>query len=111
MAIINAYALYNLKYPNKFKKQREFREALMFELVGEEPSRRNWHESKKRKHEPDNDASPHYPAHMSSKRDCVYCSSQSRHNPHRKETVYGCSACDVYLCVDPCFRLFHESDH
>ena len=36
--------------------------------------------------------------------DCVVC----RHNGSRKRTCYTCSTCRVPLCVDACFKIFHD---
>ncbi|KAI4478521.1 hypothetical protein M0804_011844 [Polistes exclamans] len=37
------------------------------------------------------------------RRRCVVC----RANNRRRETVYECKNCDVRLCVDPCFQIYH----
>jgi hypothetical protein len=39
--------------------------------------------------------------------DCVQCSLQPK---HRKCTSFQCESCRVYLCIDPCFKLFHTSE-
>ncbi|CAK9816642.1 PiggyBac transposable element-derived protein 4 [Anthophora quadrimaculata] len=38
-----------------------------------------------------------------SRRKCVVCTNNKR----RRETRYKCKKCDVGLCIDQCFKVFH----
>lgn len=44
------------------------------------------------------------PAGKNRKRRCVVCSA----NDKRRESRYECQNCNVGLCVDPCFRIYHS---
>jgi hypothetical protein len=37
----------------------------------------------------------------------LFCTSSKRKRPGH-ETVYECQVCNVSLCIEPCFRLFHS---
>jgi len=37
------------------------------------------------------------------RRRCVVCNA----NDKRRETTYECKNCNVGLCVDPCFKIYH----
>ncbi|CAK9832664.1 PiggyBac transposable element-derived protein 4 [Anthophora retusa] len=43
------------------------------------------------------------PAGKNRKRRCVVCSA----NDKRRESRYECQNCNVGLCVDPCFKIYH----
>lgn len=52
----------------------------------------------------------HFPSHIPASekkekptRSCSVCAAQKQ----RKESRYQCGECDVALCVDPCFRIYH----
>jgi hypothetical protein len=41
-------------------------------------------------------------------RRCFVCShTKNKTNRTRHKSKYECSICDVGLCVDPCFRIYH----
>ena len=42
----------------------------------------------------------------SASRKCMVCSKKKV----RRETRYQCNECDVGLCVQPCFRIYHTAD-
>ena len=49
----------------------------------------------------------HFPERTENKQDCCVCSS--RGDPTcRKRSSYRCMKCKAYLCVDPCFMLYHS---
>ena len=52
----------------------------------------------------------HFPELTENKRDCCVCSS--RGDPTgRKRSSYRCTTCKAYLCVDPCFMLYHTKNN
>jgi len=43
-------------------------------------------------------------------RRCYVCAhTKNESNRTRSESRYECTICDVALCVDPCFRVYHTS--
>ena len=51
-------------------------------------------------------ADGHWPKRTDKKRDCRHC---SRGRQGRVWSNFICEACGVHLCVDPCFKLYHEA--
>jgi hypothetical protein len=102
MCILNAYSLYNQQQQAKIS-QLQFREQLMQQLVEQYPQERARISRPSRAPMPDNQQQ-HWPVHSEKREDCVYCSSRSE---ERHRSRIRCSICDVALCVDPCFKLFH----
>jgi Transposase IS4 len=102
MCILNAYSLYNQQQQVKIR-QLEFREQLMQQLVEQykqERSRRGRppHSPRRRSQQ------EHWPEHTEEQGDCVYCSRQP---DERTRSRVRCELCQVHLCIDPCFKLFH----
>jgi hypothetical protein len=103
MCIINAYSLYQQQQQVRIS-QLQFRQQLMQELV--EKYKRNCNNT-------DNQSSTssqihhshHWPKHIQQQHDCIHCSIQPN-QPTR--TNFQCEQCRVYLCVDPCFKLYHS---
>ena len=100
--LYNAHYLYN-KYSQNKMTFLQFREAIVSHLVGER--------RKERFHKPK--AEFHYLAALpptQKKKNptnrCVYCSKSGV----RHESRYFCEYCPEQptLCVDPCFRKYHE---
>lgn len=103
MCILNAFSLYNQQQQVKIS-QLQFREQLMQQLVEQYPQERSRIGRPPRSSAPHHD-SEHWPRRTDQKRDCVYCS----HEPdNRHQSRVQCKLCQVYLCVDPCFELFHK---
>jgi hypothetical protein len=50
-------------------------------------------------------AKDHYPQRTQADRRCVACATRGT-GGHR--SIYICKACKVYLCVEPCFGLYHQ---
>jgi hypothetical protein len=46
----------------------------------------------------------HWPKKVTISRQCRYCSSQGK---NRRRVLYTCETCNAYLCIDPCFKLYH----
>jgi hypothetical protein len=51
-------------------------------------------------------ADGHWPKHSDRKRDCRHCSQGRR---GRVWSNFVCECCKVHLCIDPCFKLYHEA--
>ena len=41
------------------------------------------------------------------RRRCVVCSQTTKEKRKRVESYYECTECDVGLCIDPCFEVYH----
>ena len=121
MAIVNAYIAYKLTV-RKPMTHKKFRLALIHALVGSkrQKSTRQIPVTRSpllRLHE------RHFPSRIDSdnadkRRICVVCSSVSgkRDKPgaqkRSQKSAFECSDCDVGLCIDPCFKLYHtEHDY
>jgi DDE family transposase len=105
MSIINAYSLYHQVQQVKIS-QLEFRQQLLHQIITqysqecsstETPSSRLHHSQHKQ----------HWPQHTNLEHDCAYCSIPSI---QRKRSRTRCEQCHVYLCIDPCFELFHTAE-
>jgi hypothetical protein len=48
----------------------------------------------------------HWPKHLDKKRDCRHC---SRGRSGRVRSNFVCERCKVHLCIDPCFKCYHEA--
>ena len=103
MCIVNAFTLRHLDTKANIT-QLDFRRALLRQILDAFPpsSRR-----RKRSRPPPSSTSsePHYPKHSNDKRDCAYCSAASG---GRKRGRVMCDRCDKHLCLEPCFREYHE---
>ena len=104
MCVINAYRLFTLQ-TGRTASQLEFRIALMDQLAAAHPPQRAG-EQQPPPRRPGRPSAPHYPKRSSRRRDCSYCSEGRK---HRQFTFFVCDHCDKHLCVDPCFRLYHEA--
>ena len=51
-------------------------------------------------------AGGHWPKRSGNNRDCRQC-SRGRSGRVRSNCV--CECCEVHLCIDPCFKLYHEA--
>jgi Transposase IS4 len=104
MCIVNAYHLFTL-HTHSTATQIEFRIALMHQLAGAYPPQRD-HEQQAGPPRRGRPSHPHYPKRSEQKRDCAYCSG-GRH--HRVKSRVVCDHCHTHLCLDPCFKLYHEA--
>ena len=103
MYIVNAYALWSLDTRSKWG-QLHFREQLLHQIAAQFPSSRT-------RVQPD--VPPHgrmhtlgrYPKHTHKTRKCVVC-TRDRAGGGRSEVQ--CELCGVHLCIDPCFKQYHE---
>ncbi len=102
MAIINAYKLFKLKNRSELSSI-QFRQQLMHELASE--IRQPLSDiTNKRRRSTNNNNQQHWPKQMESPHDCIYCSDRQN---RRIRTRIQCKLCNVYLCLEPCFELYH----
>ena len=102
--LTNAFYLYRKFFPNKeINHLIDFREAIIKKLIGK----------RKKDTTPVSMANFHYPAAIPENqqkkkppRRCRHCMT----NNIRRESRYQCGHCAdrPTLCVDPCFRLYHQ---
>ena len=102
MCIINAFTLWCLDTKAEIS-QLDFRKALLQQLAAAYPS----------PHTPVQPTVPasgrrpsvgHWPKRAHKPRKCAQC-TKGRGGGRRSKCV--CELCGVYLCVDPCFKLYH----
>jgi hypothetical protein len=103
ICIVNAYKLWAID--RHCPTQLDFRSQLMHELAAallleKKVSRET---EAQVSHIPL--AKYHYPRLTHKLRDCKHCSSKSA---NRVKSAYICAACNVHLCVDPCFGAHHQ---
>jgi hypothetical protein len=101
--ISNAYKLWSVD--NNVKHGLlHFREQLLMQIAAAYPSQRT-------AVQPDVPASArrrtigHWPKHTHKTRKCVFC-TMGKAGGGKSEIV--CELCEVHLCIDPCFKLYHE---
>ena len=103
MSIINAYTLWCLDTKAEIS-QLDFRKALLQQLATAYPPPHIREQSTVPPHS-SRPADGHWPKHTRKKRDCAHCSRLSAQRV-RSRTI--CKQCEVHLCVDPCFELYHR---
>jgi Transposase IS4 len=103
MCIINAYTLWCLD-TKAVITQLDFRVALLDQLAAAYPPRPIHAHHAAPPHR-SRAGGGHWPKHTAARRDWVHCSGGRR---HRVKTYFECELCRVHLCVDPCFKLYHE---
>ena len=105
ICVWNAYCLYKHKMKRPISMAR-FQLQLIREILGK------YHQSINHQHLTGNNhplrLTEHFPSVYKSvgkkpRRRCVVCHA----NDKRRETVYECKNCNVGLCVDPCFKIYH----
>jgi Transposase IS4 len=101
MCVVNAYRLYCLQTHSQIS-QLHFRINLMEQLAY--PSQRRY-EQEPPSLGPWVPVGPHYPERVAKSRDCKRC-TQGRQR--RVRTNFVCNLCNVHLCIDPCFKLYHQ---
>jgi len=104
ICIINSYTLWCLDTKAEIS-QLDFRKALLQQIPAAyppPPGRRK----RTQPLPPSMLPGPHYPKHSDEQRDCRHC---SRLSEVRKRGRVICDRCNVHLCLDPCFREYHEA--
>jgi len=104
LCIHNAYILHCMNSINPMTNL-QFREHLMHQLLEKygQPCRDR---GRKRQRSQDSNENQHWPIHVSKKSRCWYCNHKKN---IRTDTHIKCKVCDKYLCVDPCFELYHTT--
>ena len=104
MCIINSYTLWRLDTKADID-QLDFRRALLQQILAANlpPSTRR---VRTRPLPPSMLPGPHYPKRSVEQRDCRHC---SRTSEERVRVRVMCDRCGVHLCMDPCFRAYHEA--
>ena len=103
MCISNAYKLWCLD-TNTEPGLLHFREQLLVQIVARFPSQHT-HVQPSVPREGRRPNLSHWPKHSHSTRKCVQC-TRGRRGGRKSEVV--CELCEVHLCIDPCFKLYHE---
>ena len=104
MCVVNAYRLYCLQ-TNRQISQLHFRMNLIEQLAAAYPPHYG-HLQQPPPVGPWMPVGTHYPERVRTRRDCKHC-SEGRNRRVRTNIV--CDLCNVHLCVDPCFKLYHEA--
>ena len=113
LAIVDAFILWSVDRPNGNScDQLNFRLRLARQLIGDHSTRKRKGPPiaflAHKKHVPDDvrlvGVGHHMPRVGPTFRRCRLCSSAA----HEQRTRCVCTACDVPLCTEPCFRKFHS---
>ena len=103
MCLVNACALWSVD-TRTHTRQLDFRQQLMHHIATLFPSLRTHVQPdiprEQRLHPPG-----HWPKHTHPQHNCVQCSSPG---VGRRRSEIKCELCGVHLCVDPCFKEYHE---
>ena len=100
---VNACTLWSLDNSAEAGHLR-FRQQLLHQIAAQFPSSRTHVQPdiprEQRLHPPG-----HWPKRTHRQRQCVVCSGQVA---GRRRTEVECELCGVHLCIDPCFKQYHE---
>ena len=102
VCILNAFQLWSMgmRRPDHL----DFRIRLMYELMEMHEAEQRAGQVQPQPHAAHALVKDHFPEHVAEKRDCVVCS----HEPeHRVQSRIICHACQVHLCLGPCFARYH----
>ena len=103
MCLVNAYTLWSVDTSSRMG-HLHFREQLLHQIAAMFPSSRKHVQPdvprSERFHRPG-----HYPSNTHQQRQCKHCSTGGR---KRKRSEYECELCRVHLCINPCFKRYHE---
>lgn len=115
-SILNSYIIHK-KLDGNLKRHVEFCKMLTEQIVEQYNEPKNVNRGGRPCHEnnPIRLTARHFPSKVpgtakkvNATRICAVCSKTKFNGKKvRKESRYECSICDVGLCVDPCFRIFH----
>ena len=108
IAITNCYIMAK-HIPGLNKSVKDFRMALAKELIGDYHSRKRKGRHSTTSPTEKRPCQSHFPTKAEHRRNkCHYCAQKKR----RRETVWECRDCNVYLChtgmEDDCFYLYHS---
>ena len=107
--IANSYVLYHNSPNHPSLTELEFIKALSLSLIGSSCKESQVQPHAQRKRNPAQPtprvtASNHWPVKTNQQRKCQHCAKRGSKGPRSK---YMCEACQVTLCVDKCFKLYH----
>ena len=107
--IANSYILYNASPNHPKLTELEFIKALSLSLIGSSSKEAQVQPHPQRKRSktqqtPRVTAHNHWPEKLKQPRKCHYCSRPGSQGPRSR---YMCEACQVTLCLDSCFKLYH----
>ena len=101
--IANSYIRNNAKLT-----ELEFIKALSLSLIGSSSKEAQVQPQPQRKRRtqqtPRVTANNHWPKKVNQRRKCHYCSKPRSQGPRSR---YMCEACQVTLCINNCFKLYH----
>ena len=102
MCINNAYKLWCLEARPK-PELLHFREELLKQIAASYPGQRTHAQPTVPTVRP-RASLGHWPKQTDTAHDCHHCSDRS---VQRRRSTFQCEVCEVYLCVDPCFKQHH----
>ena len=102
MCVINSYTLWRLDAKAEIG-QLDFRRALLHQIPAAYPPP-SAHAHSAASHSPSTTNEGHWPKHSHVTRRCKHCYVAGG-GGRRSEVV--CKRCDVHLCLEPCFELYH----
>eukprot|EP00456_Euglypha_rotunda_P053094 TRINITY_DN42825_c0_g1_i3.p1 TRINITY_DN42825_c0_g1~~TRINITY_DN42825_c0_g1_i3.p1 ORF type:complete len:287 (-),score=-7.87 TRINITY_DN42825_c0_g1_i3:91-888(-) len=108
-SIANSFILYHNSSNHQKITELEFVKQLSLALTGttskeEKVQPRPQRKRRKVSTPPRLTAANHWPAKVNKQRLCQHCALPGRKSPR---STYICKACDVHLCIDGCFELYH----
>jgi len=102
ICIINAYSLHCMNDSNHLT-HLQFRERLMQQLLEKYGHSRS-DRGRTRQRSQGSTENQHWPKHVEEQGRCWYCWHVKN---IRSQPQYKCESCDIYLCIDPCFKSYH----
>jgi len=103
MCLVNAYTLWSVDTGTHVGHLR-FREQLLHQIAALFPSSRT-HVQPDVPREQRMHRAGHYPKKTTARGTCVHC---THGRAGRSVTRFKCELCDKHLCIDPCFKEYHE---
>ena len=108
-ALANSYILYQQSQNHPQMTYLQYVEQVAIGLIGTPSLVRRVQRSgtKKKKTKPSHPSpvsGQHWPEKTTSRRQCRYCTSRGS---KKCQTLYACETCNVHLCIEKCFKLYH----
>jgi hypothetical protein len=108
-AIANSYILYHNSPNHPRMTELEFIKSLSLALIGsfskDGKIQARAQRKRKRLATPRRlTAGNHWPIKTTNLRKCKHCAKPQSTGPR---TLYLCEACNVHLCIDDCFKIYH----
>src|SRR3984957_19245875 len=113
MSVANSFILYNNSPNHDELSELDYVKQLSLALIGsfsgdEKVQPRAQRKRKRTPAIPRVVAGNHYPELTKKTERCTHCARPGSKGPRSK---YICEACDVHLCIFPCFKKYHTSAH